>query len=286
MDISNDIRSTVLVEALPYMRKYNNKIIVVKYGGNAMIDENLKLDVMRDIVLLHHMGIKIVLVHGGGPEISGMLKAVGKESKFIDGLRYTDEETMEIVQMVLCGKLNKNLVALLQNNGGKAIGISGIDGGILTAQKYQGENDLGLVGDITKVDTDLIVSSIESGYIPVISTVAMDEQSNSYNINADVAASKIASALGAANFILMTDVKGLLRDVNDENSLMPEVYLHEVPQLKKEGVISGGMIPKIECCVDAVRRGVQNSCIIDGRVPHSLLIEMLTNQGIGTMFLK
>ncbi len=286
MDISNDIRSTVLVEALPYMRKYNNKIIVVIYGGNAMIDENLKLDVMRDIVLLHHMGIKIVLVHGGGPEISGMLKAVGKESKFIDGLRYTDEETMEIVQMVLCGKLNKNLVALLQNNGGKAIGISGIDGGILTAQKYQGENDLGLVGDITKVDTDLIVSSIESGYIPVISTVAMDEQSNSYNINADVAASKIASALGAANFILMTDVKGLLRDVNDENSLMPEVYLHEVPQLKKEGVISGGMIPKIECCVDAVRRGVQNSCIIDGRVPHSLLIEMLTNQGIGTMFLK
>lgn len=282
--VDNTIRSQILIDAIPYMQKYRDKIIVVKYGGNAMIHDELKLEVMRDIVLLQLMGIKVVLVHGGGPEINGMLNKIGKESKFINGLRYTDEETMDIVQMVLCGKVNKDLVTLLQNCGGKAMGLSGMDGGMLQAQKMESEDDYGLVGDITEVKPQIILDALNNGYIPVISSVAIDENSNSYNINADIAASKIASSLKAVNFILMTDIAGLLTDKDDESTLLSQVQVSEVPALMKQGIVSGGMVPKIGCCVDAIKRGVLTSCIIDGRVPHSILIEILTNQGIGTLF--
>ena len=281
MNISNFDRSYVLVQALPYIQKYNNKIIVIKYGGNAMIDEKLKNAVMTDIVLLSLVGIKVVLVHGGGPEISEMLKKTGKESRFVDGLRYTDEETMDIVQMVLAGKVNKNLVALLQKNGGQAIGLCGIDGDMIKATRHK-EKDLGLVGDIESVNTKPIIDQLNNGYIPVISTVGGGD--SSYNINADTAAARIAAELGAENLLLMTDIPGLLRDKNDESTISKTVQVSEVPFLKSQGIISGGMIPKIDCCVEAVRRGVNRAFIIDGRIEHSILIELLSDEGLGTMF--
>lgn len=282
-NILNADRAQVLVEALPYIQQYANKTIVIKYGGNAMTSGVLKDAVMTDIVLLSLVGINVVLVHGGGPEINDMLKRVGKESKFVNGLRYTDEETVEIVQMVLAGKVNKSLVQLLGAHGGKAIGLCGLDGGILKASKHKDE-DLGFVGDIEEVDVTPIKDVISKGYIPVISTVAGGDDGKVYNINADTAASKIASALGAEKLLLMTDVRGLLRDKDDESSLISTVNVSEVQLLKSQGIISGGMIPKIDCCVEAVRRGVSRTHIVDGRIPHSILIEMLTDEGIGTMF--
>ena len=281
MEISNFDRSQILVQALPYIQKYYNKVIVIKYGGNAMINEDLKQAVMEDIVLLSLVGIKVVLVHGGGPEINDMLKKINKESKFVDGLRYTDAETMDIVQMVLAGKVNKDLVALLQQKGGKAIGLCGIDGGMITAVKHR-EKDLGYVGDITEINIQPVLDVLSSGYIPVISTVAGGE--NAFNINADLAASRIAAVLGAENLILMTDISGLLRDKDDESTLIKELNVSEVPALKMQNIIKGGMIPKVDCCVEAVRRGVKHAIIMDGRIEHSILIELLTNEGIGTMF--
>lgn len=236
---------------------------------------------MEDIVLLSLVGIKVVLVHGGGPEINDMLKKINKESKFVDGLRYTDEETMEIVQMVLAGKVNKDLVALLQQKGGKAIGLCGMDGGMITAVKHR-EKDLGFVGDITDINIQPVLDVLNSGYIPVISTVAGG--SHAFNINADLAASRIAAVLGAENLILMTDISGLLKDKDDESTLIKELNVSEVPALKMQNIIKGGMIPKVDCCVEAVRRGVKHAIIMDGRIEHSILIELLTNEGIGTMF--
>lgn len=273
----------LLAGALPYIQKYNDKIIVVKYGGNAMLNEELKEAVMNDIVLLSLVGIKVVLVHGGGPEINDMLKRVGKESKFVNGLRYTDDETAEIVQMVLAGKVNKDLVKLLNNVGGKAVGFCGIDGDIITATKKQAEFDLGNVGEIVKVNVDPILVTLENDYIPVIATVASGEDGKIYNINADTAAAAIASALHAENLVLMTDIRGLLMDKDDENTLISEVKVSEVPKLKKKGIISGGMIPKIDCVVEAVRRGVSQAVIIDGRIKHSIIMDMLTDKGIGTL---
>lgn len=286
MEISTADRAQVLTQALPYIKQYSGKTVVIKYGGNAMTSDELKSAVMEDIVLLSTVGIKVVLVHGGGPEINEMLGKVGKESKFINGLRYTDAETMDIVQMVLAGKVNKGLVQLLEQHGGRAIGLCGLDGGMIKAQKMQGDVDLGLVGDITRVDVTLIRNSLESGTIPVVATVAAGEQGDeTYNINADIAASQIAAALCAEKLVLMTDVRGLLQDKDDENSLISIVHVSDVPGLKKQDIIKGGMIPKIDCCVEAVRRGVKRTHIIDGRIPHSILIEMLTDEGIGTMFL-
>ena len=284
MGLSNFDRAEVLVQALPYIKKYYQKTIVIKYGGNAMINEELKDAVMTDIVLLSLVGIHVVLVHGGGPEISEMLRKIGKESKFIGGLRYTDEETMEVAQMVLSGKTNKNLVKRLNMHGGRALGLCGLDGGMIRAVKMQGDVDLGLVGEITSVDVTPIADALEAGYIPVISTIGADEEGNSYNINADTAAAQIAAAIGAERLILMTDICGLLRDKDDESTLIPNVNVSEVPFLKKQGIISGGMIPKIDCCVEGVRRGVRHAVIINGRKRHSILIEMLTDEGAGTMF--
>lgn len=283
-NIENQDRANVLVQALPYIQKYYNKTVVIKYGGNAMINEDLKEAVMTDIVLLSLVGINVVLVHGGGPEINDMLKKIGKESKFVNGLRYTDEETVDIVQMVLAGKVNKSLVQLLGAHKGKAIGLCGLDGGLLKA-KQLGEGELGFVGEITDVDVTPVTDVISKGYIPVISTVAGGENGEVYNINADTAAAKIASALHAEKLLLMTDVRGLLRDKDDESTLISVVNVSEVQALKNQGVICGGMIPKIDCCVEAVRRGVHRAHIIDGRIPHSILMEMLTDEGIGTMFL-
>lgn len=282
--ISDAIRTEVLVDALPYIQNYNNKIVVVKYGGNAMTSDELKTAVMNDVVLLSLVGIKVVLVHGGGPEINEMLAKIGKDSKFINGLRYTDSETMDIVQMVLCGKVNKNLVALLEQCGGKAVGLCGIDGSMIKVKKLESEVDLGLVGDVTDIDTTPILNALRNGYIPVISTIGMGENYQAYNINADTAAAKIAAKLNAENLILMTDIRGLLRNKDDEDTLIPSVNISDVPVLIKQGIISGGMIPKIECCVESIRRGVKRSFIIDGRIPHSILIEMFTNEGVGTMF--
>ena len=283
-NIENQDRANVLVQALPYIQKYYNKTVVIKYGGNAMINEELKEAVMTDIVLLSLVGINVVLVHGGGPEINDMLKKIGKESKFVNGLRYTDEETVDIVQMVLAGKVNKSLVQLLGAHKGKAIGLCGLDGGLLKA-KQLGEGELGFVGEITDVDVTPVTDVISKGYIPVISTVAGGENGEVYNINADTAAAKIASALHAEKLLLMTDVRGLLRDKDDESTLISVVNVSEVQALKNQGVICGGMIPKIDCCVEAVRRGVHRAHIIDGRIPHSILMEMLTDEGIVTMFL-
>ncbi len=283
-NISNATKAKVLVDALPYIKKYYNKIIVVKYGGNAMINDKLKDAVMRDIVYLSLIGIKVVLVHGGGPDINKTLDKMGIESKFVNGLRYTDEETAKVVQMVLAGSVNKNLVSLLNNLGGKAIGLCGMDAKLMKVKKLENGDDLGFVGDIEKVNCSPILDVLEKGYIPVIATVSSDKSGNVYNINADTAASKIASALKAENLILMTDIKGLLSDKNDENSLIPVVNVSEVPHLKRQNIISGGMIPKVECCVEAVRQGVKKTFIIDGRVEHSILIEMFSNEGIGTMF--
>ncbi|MBQ4160085.1 MAG: acetylglutamate kinase [Clostridia bacterium] len=282
MSISMNDRAQILTEALPYIQKYNNKILVVKYGGNAMINDELKEAVMGDIVLLSLIGIKVVLVHGGGPEISQMLTKIGKESKFVDGLRVTDEETVDIVQMVLSGKLNKGLVNLMHMKGGKAIGLCGADGHMIEATMK--DERLGFVGEITNINTQPILDVLDAGYIPVISTVGCDDEGNIYNINADTAAAKIAGALQAEGFISMTDIPGLLMDKEDESTLIRKVNVSEAPQLVSQGIISGGMIPKVECCIEAIRQGVKRVFIIDGRVPHSILIEVLTDEGIGTMF--
>lgn len=282
MELSNAQRAEVLIHALPYIQKYYNKIIVVKYGGNAMINEELKRAVMGDIVLLSLIGIKVVLVHGGGPEISEMLQKIGKRSEFVNGLRVTDAETAEVVQMVLAGKINKGLVNLLQNTGGRAIGLSGADGHMIEARQL--DPALGYVGEITNVDTQLILDVLEKGYIPVISTVGCDSEGNVYNINADTAASRIAGMLRAESLISMTDISGILRDKDDPDSLIPQIQVSDAPTLMRDGIISGGMIPKVECCIEAIRRGVNRVFIIDGRIPHSILIETLTDEGIGTMF--
>jgi len=281
-------RATILAEALPYIQKYSGKTIVVKYGGNAMTTPELFDAVMGDIVLLSLVGVRVVVVHGGGPEINEMLDKLGKKSHFIDGLRYTDQETMDIVQMVLCGKVNKNLVDTLGRLGGRAIGLCGLDGGMLKAKQFirADGTDIGLVGDITDVDPRPVIDALEDGYIPVIATVAHGtDGNNTYNMNADTAASKIAIAVKAAKLILLTDVRGLLRDAKDESTLIPEVHVSEVPGLIKDGIISGGMIPKLDCCVESVRHGVADALILDGRVPHSILEEILTNSGVGTMIL-
>ncbi len=282
--LSNLERAATLVEALPYIQQYTGKIVVVKYGGNAMIDEELKQAVMRDIVLLALVGVKPVLVHGGGPEISQMLKRVGKTSQFVDGLRVTDAETAEIVQMVLAGKINKSLVSLIQNIGGQAVGLSGMDGGMLRASTK--DERLGFVGEIDEVNAQPILDVLNSGYIPVISTVGFDADNNVYNINADTAASRIASMLGAEIMVAMTDIAGLMRDKDDPSSLISLVDLEGVKELIATGCISGGMIPKVECCTDAIERGVKKAVIIDGRVPHAILMEMFTDAGVGTMFVK
>lgn len=284
MEITNAQRAGVLVQALPYIQKYYNKIIVVKYGGNAMINDELKEAVMGDIVLLSLIGIKIVLVHGGGPEITDMLKKINKESRFVDGLRVTDKESVDIVQMVLAGKINKNLVNALQLKGGKAIGLSGMDGHMIKAVQMKPE--LEYVGEVTEVNTQPILDVLEKGYIPVISTVGCDNEGNVYNINADTAASRIAGALKAESLISMTDIAGLLRDKDDVSTLISKVYVSEVGELVRDGVISGGMIPKVECCIEAIRQGVHKVFIIDGRIPHSILIELMTDEGIGTMFVS
>ncbi|MDD6490362.1 MAG: acetylglutamate kinase [Clostridia bacterium] len=283
-NIPNQDRAKVLIQALPYIQKYSGQTIVVKYGGNAMINDELKDAVMSDIVLLQLVGINVVLVHGGGPEISGMLKKIGKESKFVNGLRVTDKETIDIVQMVLAGKVNKSLVQMLEQHSGKAIGLCGLDGRMIMAEKMISGEDLGYVGEITEVNTDVIENATKDGYVPIISTVAGGYNGDVYNINADLAAARIAAKLKAAKLILMTDIRGLLRDKDDEDTLIPVVNVSEVPSLKREGIISGGMIPKIDCCVEAVRRGVKRAHIIDGRIPHSILIEMFSDEGIGTMF--
>ena len=278
-------RAQVLAEALPYIQKYYGKTIVVKYGGNAMISEELRHAVISDIILLHLVGIRVVVVHGGGPEISEMLKRIGKESKFVDGLRYTDEETMDIVQQVLCGRVNKNLVATMNRLGGRALGLCGMDAGMFLAKKM--DERYGMVGEITHVDPSPVVDALNNGYIPVVSTVAQGEDAEtSYNINADTAAAKLATALNAEKLILLTDIRGLLRDPKDESTLIHEVHTYDVPVLMEEGVISGGMIPKMECCVDAIHGGVERVHIIDGRIPHSILIELLSDHGIGTMLKK
>ncbi|MCL2107747.1 MAG: acetylglutamate kinase [Oscillospiraceae bacterium] len=287
MKIKNNTRAKILNEALPYIQKYYGKFIVVKYGGNAMVNEKLKQAVMSDIVLLSLCGIKIVLVHGGGPEIDAVLKKMGKKPKFINGLRCTDKETAEIVQMVLSGKVNKDLVDLLCMNGGKAIGLCGLDGGLLKARQLSAE--LGYVGEITKVHPEIISDITDKGYIPVISTIAGSEtnaKDEIFNVNADIAAAEIANAIGAENLILMTDIAGLLRDPKDESTLISNIKLSEIPLLKEQGVISGGMIPKIDCCVKAVREKVQKANIIDGRIAHSILLELLTDEGMGTMIVK
>ena len=284
MDVSNQHRAEILVEALPYIRKYNNKVLVIKYGGNAMINKTLKQQVMEDVVLLHLIGVKVVLVHGGGPEISDTLKRIGKEAKFVDGLRVTDRETVEVVQMVLAGKINKTLVKLLESKCGKAMGISGIDGHMIMAKVK--DEKLGYVGEITSVNVQPILDLLEKDYIPVISTVGSDLEGNTYNINADTAAAHIAGALRAERLITMTDITGVMMDPHDPESLMPCIDLVDARQLMEEGVISGGMIPKIECCIDAISYGVRKVIILDGRVPHAILMEVLTNEGAGTMVVK
>ncbi len=284
MDVSNQHRAEILVEALPYIRKYNNKVLVIKYGGNAMINETLKQQVMEDVALLHLIGVKVVLVHGGGPEISDTLKRIGKEAKFVDGLRVTDRETVEVVQMVLAGKINKTLVKLLESKGGKAMGISGIDGHMIMAKVK--DEKLGYVGEITSVNVQPILDLLEKDYIPVISTVGSDLDGNTYNINADTAAAHIAGALRAERLITMTDITGVMMDPHDPESLMPCIDLVDAKELMEEGVISGGMIPKIECCIDAISYGVRKVIILDGRVPHAILMEVLTNEGAGTMVVK
>ena len=278
---SNAERAEVLTQALPYIKKYSGKVVVIKYGGNAMQTEQLKQQVMEDIALLWLIGVKVVLVHGGGPEISQTMKKLGKEAVFIDGLRVTDAETVDIVQMVLAGKVNKTLVNLIQTKGGHAVGLSGVDGGIIEA-KMKNEK-LGFVGEITKIRTQPITDLLEKNYIPVISTVAIDHRGNTYNINGDTAAARIAGALGAERLIMMTDIAGILRDKDDPSTLIPHVTIADAKKLYDEGVISGGMIPKVDCCIEALTHGVKNVVIMDGRTPHSILMELLTNEGAGTM---
>lgn len=278
---SNAERAEVLTQALPYIKRYNGEIVVIKYGGNAMINEQLKQQVMEDIVLLWLIGVKVVLVHGGGPEINDLMDRLGKKPQFVDGLRVTDKETVDIVQMVLAGKVNKTLVNLLEKKGGKAMGISGMDGRLIEA-KMKNEK-LGFVGAVTNVNIEPITDLLEKGYIPVVSTIGCDSEGNAYNINGDTAAAYIAGALGAERLIMMTDIDGILRDKNDPTTLIPEVTIADIEKLCDEGVISGGMIPKVDCCVEAIHKGVKNVIIMDGRVPHSILMEILTDEGAGTM---
>ena len=280
-EFTNAQRAEVLTQALPYIKQYNGKIVVVKYGGNAMINESLKQQVMEDIALLWLIGVKVVLVHGGGPEISDVMKKFGKEAVFVDGLRVTDKETVDIVQMVLAGKVNKSLVTLLQKKGGHAVGLSGMDGGLIEARVK--DERLGYVGEITKIRPQPITDLLEKNYIPVISTVASDHEGNAYNINGDTAAAYIAGALGAERLIMMTDIAGILRDKDDPDTLIPQLTISQAHELYEEGVISGGMIPKVDCCIEAIHKGVKNVIIMDGRVPHSILMEILTDEGAGTM---
>ena len=284
MNISMEEKAGILTRALPYFQKYNGKILVVKYGGNAMVSEELKESVMSDIILLSTIGIKVVLVHGGGPEITGMLNKIGKKSEFVNGLRVTDKETADVVQMVLAGKINKSLVNLLCARGGKAIGLSGSDGGMIKAKPKAAE--LGYVGEITDINVQPILDVIEMGYIPVISTVGFDDDGNTYNINADTVAAGIAGRLKAESLISMTDIAGILRDKDDPTTLISKIFVEDAPKLMDDGIISGGMIPKVQCCVDAINLGVRKVFVIDGRIPHSIIIEVLTDEGIGTMFVK
>ena len=281
--ISTKTKADILSGALPYIQRYYGKVVVVKYGGNAMLSEQLKNAVMHDIVMLSLIGVRVVLVHGGGPEINDMLSKIGKKPQFIGGLRYTDDETADIVLQVLAGKVNKGLVNKLHACGGRALGLCGIDGGMIKAKKKPGV-DLGNVGEVESVDPAPILNALDNGYIPVIATVSSDKKGKIYNINADTAASRIASALGAENLVLMTDIRGLLMDKDDEDTLIREVNVSDVHNLERQGIISGGMIPKVQCCVEAVRRGVKQSIIIDGRIPHAILIDMLTSEGVGTLF--
>ena len=281
-NFSNHERAEVLTQALPYIKRYNGKIVVVKYGGNAMINEELKQQVMEDIVLLWLIGVKIVLVHGGGPEISDMMQKLGKKPVFVDGLRVTDKETVDIVQMVLAGKVNKTLVNLLEMKGGKAMGISGMDGRLIAAKPKNPA--LGYVGEITKIHITPVLDLLEKGYIPVISTLGCDKEGNAYNINGDTAAAYIAGALHAERLIMMTDIDGILRDCHDPSTIIRELTVEEARALHEDGVISGGMIPKVDCCVEAIEKGVKNVTIMDGRVSHAILMELLTNEGAGTMF--
>lgn len=277
-------RASILVQSLPYIQQYNGKIIVVKYGGNAMVSEELRETVINDIVLMKCVGFKPIVVHGGGPDISNFLERLGEKSQFINGLRYTDENAIDVVQMVLGGKVNKDLVSLIEKAGGKAIGLCGMDGSLLKAKKLQGAVDLGYVGEITKVNTDILAMALSSGYIPVVGSVALGEDDNClYNINADLCAAKIAAALKAEKLVLLTDVPGVMRDPSDISTLISILRLHNVPKLAFEGIIKGGMIPKIDCCVEAIRMGVERAHIIDGRIPHSLLLELFSHEGIGTM---
>ena len=278
---SNFERAEVLTQALPYIKKHTGKIVVIKYGGNAMINESLKQQVMEDIVLLWLIGVKVVLVHGGGPEINELMNKLGKKAEFVDGLRVTDKETVDIVQMVLAGKVNKTLVNLLEMKGGKAMGISGMDGRLIESEIK--DERLGYVGKITKVHITPVLDLLEKGYIPVISTIGCDKQGNAYNINGDTAAAFVAGALGAQRLIMMTDIDGILRDKDDPSTIIPHLTLDEIEQLKGEGIISGGMIPKVDCCIEAIHKGVKNVVIMDGRVPHSILMELLTDEGAGTM---
>lgn len=278
---SNAERAEVLTQALPYIKKHTGKIVVIKYGGNAMINEQLKQQVMEDIVLLWLIGVKVVLVHGGGPEINELMNKLGKKAEFVDGLRVTDKETVDIVQMVLAGKVNKTLVNLLEMKGGKAMGISGMDGRLIESEIK--DERLGYVGKITKVHRTPVLDLLEKGYIPVISTIGCDKQGNAYNINGDTAAAFVAGALGAQRLIMMTDIDGILRDKDDSSTIIPHLTIDEIEQLKGEGIISGGMIPKVDCCIEAIHKGVKNVVIMDGRVPHSILMELLTDEGAGTM---
>ncbi|MBE5762756.1 MAG: acetylglutamate kinase [Clostridiales bacterium] len=280
-NFTNAQRAEVLTQALPNIKKYSGKIVVIKYGGNAMVNETLKEQVMEDIVLLSLIGVKVVLVHGGGPEISEMMNKLGKKAEFVDGLRVTDKETVDIVQMVLAGKINKSLVNFINVKGGKAMGISGMDGKLIEA-KMKNEK-LGYVGEITNINIKPVEDLLAKGYIPIISTIGCDDKGNAYNINGDTAAAHIAGALRAERLIMMTDVAGILKDKDDPSTLIPEISIHEAEELSQEGIISGGMIPKLECCITGIRKGVENVIIMDGRVPHAILMELLTDEGAGTM---
>ena len=284
LQFTNTQRAHVLTAALPYIRRYNGRIVVIKYGGNAMVSEQLRHQVMEDIVLLSLVGVKVVLIHGGGPEISEMMERLGKKPEFVDGLRVTDEETVDIVQMVLAGKINKTLVKLLEVNGGKAMGISGMDGRLIEAKMKNPR--LGYVGSITNVNIQPVMDLLEKGYIPVVSTLGCDAEGNTYNINGDTAAAHIAGALGAERLIMMTDIAGVLRDKDDPSTLIPKLSVSEAKDLFEKNIIAGGMIPKVECCIEAIKRGVESVIIMDGRVPHSILMEILTDEGAGTMVVK